>query len=183
MNTNQGSQNNRSTDWTHTIQYADTLSPHEMALRDLFVKEYMFDYNWTHAAMRCGFNGTLAQEYGSRFSQDPYVLWRIEQAELQIAKQTPEDAKDAEAFERQRVIESLKREANYKGPGASAAARVSALKALASIHGLDAPKRTKIDLNGTRAVMIVPAVASVEDWETIAKESQEQLVRDTDADA
>ncbi|UPT52960.1 terminase small subunit [Hafnia phage yong3] len=167
-------------DWTNYIQYAASLSPEEMAIRDRVVNEYIFDYNWTHACMRCGFNGMFAQELGLRFATDPYVAWKLKQLEQSRVTSNKDQAERDAELERQHIIEALKREAHYKGPGSSQAARVAALGKLAQIYDLDAPKKSKVDVTHRGGVMIVPAVANVDDWEQQAFASQQDLVKETE---
>lgn len=166
-------------DFTNYLIRASALTVPEMAIRDSFVKEYVFDYNSTAAALRCGFNSVLAVEYAQKFLQDPYVQWKIRQHEESVAKDEVDDEDAIIKLERQRIIEGLKREANYKGPGASAAARVAAHKALIDIYGLNAPKNSNVNHTVGQGVMVVPAVASVEDWENSAAETQRKLAEDT----
>ncbi|WPJ68558.1 hypothetical protein OMDBNIEC_00072 [Salmonella phage STP-SP5] len=167
-------------DWTNYIQYANSLSAEEMAIRDRVVAEYMFDYNWTNACMRCGFNAMFAQELGQRFATDCYVRWKLKEIEKSRVQRSNEQANIEADLERLHIIEALKREAHYTGPGSSQAARVAALGKLAQIYDLDAPKKAKVDVTHRGGVMVVPAVANVEDWEKIASESQQQLVKETE---
>lgn len=169
-------------DFTNYLIRSQALSVNEMAVRDLFVKEYMHDYNAVAAALRCGYNSILAVEYSQKFMQDAYVVWKIRECEERIAVTQVDSPETAEALERQRIIEGLKREANYKGPGASAAARVAAHKALMDLFGFNAPKNSNVSHNVTQGVMICPGTASVEDWEAAAADSQRKLAEDTNDD-
>ena len=177
---NGASQEQYDRDWTNYIQYANSLSADEMAIRDKLVAEYMFDYNWTNACMRCGFNAMFAHELGQRFASDCYVRWKLAEIERSRVQRTPEQANIEADLERQHIIEALKREAHYTGPGSSQAARVAALGKLAQIYDLDAPKKAKIDVTNRGGVMIVPAVANIDEWEKTASESQQRLVKETE---
>ncbi|MEG0324025.1 MAG: hypothetical protein RR619_08515, partial [Raoultibacter sp.] len=84
-----------------------------------------------------------------------------------------------EQLERRRIIEALKAEAYNKGPGSSASARVTALKQLALIYGMEAPKKASVDVKAASGVMVVPMIASVENWENAATETQNKLVEET----
>lgn len=177
---NGASQEQYDRDWTNYIQYANSLSADEMAIRDKVVAEYMFDYNWTNACMRCGFNAMFAQELGQRFATDCYVRWKLKEIERSRVQRTSEQANIEADLERQHIIEALKREAHYTGPGSSQAARVAALGKLAQIYDLDAPKKAKIDVTNRGGVMIVPAVANIDEWEKTASEAQQLLVKETE---
>jgi hypothetical protein len=153
----------------------------ERALRDLFVKEYLVDYDALAAAIRCGYPHTFAKEYSIRFMQCPYVLREIR------AKQVSEEDQESPEAMKKIIMAGLMREANYRGPGSSQAARVAAFAKLASIHGMDAPIRSKTELTGADGqplnagggLFVVPGLMSVEEWEAKAAAQQEELTRDT----
>jgi hypothetical protein len=107
------------------------LSEQEKALRDLFVQEYIKDFDPFQACLRVGFQAAFAVEYAKRFMSEPYVLRRI--AELQ--RSTPEN-EDAQSREDKALVLSVLRQAAQNGPYAS---RVQAAAKLASILGLDRP--------------------------------------------
>lgn len=112
------------------------LSPVEKELRDRFVAQYLIDYDAWAAALRVGFMKSVAMTYAQELMEDPYVRREISRLEQQKAA-NPEKEKDS----KQRQIESwLVAQANYRGPGASHAARVSALCALGKIHKLIDPE-------------------------------------------
>ena len=106
-------------------------SGQEKALRDLFVQEYIKDFDPFQACLRVGFQAAFAVEYAKRFMSEPYVLRRI--AELQ--RSTPEN-EDAQSREDKALVLSVLRQAAQNGPYAS---RVQAAAKLASIYGLDRP--------------------------------------------
>jgi hypothetical protein len=147
------------------------MSAREKALRDTFVAEYLIDYSQVKAAMRCGFPREFAIEWGQKLMEEPYVQKKLTQLEM-----TPMDEKAEFEYNRQRIKQQLMKEAYYKGPGSSHAARVSALAKLAVIYDLEAPKKSKIDVNHRGGVMQVPPVAGVDDWESAALASQEALM-------
>ncbi|MFA7523101.1 MAG: hypothetical protein WCY71_09285 [Halothiobacillaceae bacterium] len=107
------------------------LSEQEKALRDLFVQEYIKDFDPFQACLRVGFQAAFAVEYAKRFMSEPYVLRLI--AELQ--RSTPEN-EDAQSREDKALVLSVLRQAAQNGPYAS---RVQAAAKLASILGLDRP--------------------------------------------
>lgn len=154
---------------------AQDLSPKEKELRDKFVSEYLIDFDQTAAAIRIGFSASFAQTYAERFMTEPYVRKQIAIMQNAMA----EDEKIEADMDRRRIRAALMREAHYRGPGSSHAARVSALAKLASIRDMDAPTKIKTDLNLRGGVMMVPAIASIEEWEKAAQASQTDLQKDS----
>lgn len=144
----------------------------ELALRDLFVKEYLVDHNQVAAAMRCGFNGQIAPQYAHQFMDEPYVQKKLAEAQSKLL----DIDSDEGDIEKQRVIAGLIREANYRGPGSSHSARVAALSKLAAIFKLEA---ASTQLGEQSGVMEVPGVASVENWQQVASAQQEKLKNDS----
>ena len=105
------------------------LSEQEKALRDLFVQEYIKDFDPFQACLRVGFQAAFAVEYAKRFMSEAYVQRKI--ADLQRA--TPEN-EDAQAKQDKALVLSVLRQAAQNGPYAS---RVQAASKLATILGLD----------------------------------------------
>lgn len=155
----------------------------EKALRDLFVNEYLVDYDAQKAAMRCGFGGQFAIEYSKKFMAEPYVQQRISK----LGTSADVDQEDLEAFNVRRVREQLTREAFYYGPGASHSARVSALAKLAEINNMLGAKGGRGGGPGgggaiAGGVMQVPTISNVDEWEAEAARSQDELTRDASED-
>lgn len=153
------------------------MSQSERDLCDRFVKNYLMDYDSKAAAVRVGYPKSIAQQFADRFMGQSYVLQQIAKQDL-----TP-DAKDPEDVMKQRIMQGLLREANYKGPGSSQSARVAALARLASIYGMDAPKVSKTELTGadgqplnSGGFFVVPGLMSSEAWEEQAAKQQAALV-------
>jgi hypothetical protein len=81
---------------------------------------------------------------------------------------------------KQFIITSLLKEAAYKGPGCSQAARVTALAKLASLHGMDVPVKTELTANLTGAgTFVIPGLLTPEQWEEQAAAQQDALVGST----
>lgn len=154
------------------IPIPDDMSPREKALRDLFVSEYLVDYDQLRAAQRCGFNYQFAVEYAKKFMDEPYVQQQINAVKF---RDYPE--RDVAEYDKKRIIASLMSEAHYKGPGSSHSGRVSALAKLAVIYGMDAPKKVEQSVTHRGGVMSVPGIASLDDWEKAAAQSQDALVQ------
>lgn len=166
-------------DWTAYMERARSLSQDEMNIREQVVREYLYDYSWTKACLRCGFRPEFAADNAERFSKDPYCLWRVKEIarEKGLNPNPEQKAKDLEQ-DKVDIINALKKEAHYYGPGSSQAARVSALGKLAQLMGMEPPKAVKAEVTA-KGVMVVPGIANTDDWERIAQEQQEQLQDDT----
>lgn len=152
--------------WAEGIIVED-LSPEEKNVRDVFVRQYLYDYDSRAAVVRVGFSANYAEYYAEKFMSEPYVLRRIldqEQRQSHI-----EVTKKAKAL----VIRRLHEQANYKGPGASHAARITALSKLAQLYDMEPEK--KFDVSASSGVMVVPAMQSPKDWGEVAKDSQTKL--------
>jgi hypothetical protein len=161
--------------WTEDA-LAPQLSEGEKQLRDRFVNEYMVDFDQKAAAIRVGFLPSFAEQYASVFMQESYVQQKI--AEKQKESATDEKVESEET--KRRIRAALLRESNYRGPGSSHAARVGALGKLTQIYGMEAPIKTLQELTHKGGVMMVPAIASIEDWEKAAQLIQEKLRRDSE---
>lgn len=147
--------------------------PRTKALHDLFISEYLIDFNSVDAAQRCGFQREFALEYSKRLMASSYVSRRIK--ELQLMK--VDETADAD-FNKVRVKAALIREAHYYGPGSSQSARVAALSRLAKLYGMQAPKKTESTVLHRGGVMAVPGIAKMEEWEAAAESSQRELISD-----
>ena len=106
-------------------------SGQEKALRDLFVQEYIKDFDPFQACLRVGFQAAFAVEYAKKFMGEAYVQRRI--AELQRA--TPEN-KEKRAQELKALAISVLVQASQNGPYAS---RVAAIRELNAMHGWNKP--------------------------------------------
>jgi hypothetical protein len=154
------------------------LSPREKALRDLFVQQYLIDYDPVSACLRCGFMRSFATEYAEKFMTEPYVRQQLvvhEQTQPLPYSGNP----DADDYNKKRIVEGLFREAHNKFSNASA--RVAALGQLAKIYQLD--QKVVVDNNKGKkqhrgGIIMVPQVADVTEWEDVATATQDKLVSD-----
>lgn len=151
------------------------LSNSEKELRNRFVDEYLLDFSQTAAAIRIGFSASFAQTYAEKFMNEPYVRQRIMALQTAMA----DDPKAESERDKRRIRAALLKEAHYRGPGSSHAARVSALAKLASMNDMDSPTKLKVDGRMRGGVMMVPAIASIEDWEAAAQASQGDLQKES----
>lgn len=166
-------------DWTAYIERAKQLSQDEMNIREQVVREYLYDYSWTKACLRCGFRPEFAADNAERFSKDPYCIWRVrELAREKGLDPNPETKAVQIEQDKVDIMNALKKEAHYYGPGSSQAARVSALGKLAQLMGMEPPKAVKAEITAP-GVMVVPGIATIDDWEAIAQQTQEKLQDDT----
>lgn len=148
----------------------EEMSPREKALRDMFVSEYLVDFDEVRAAQRCGFAHQFAVEYARKFMEEAYVQQRINQV-----KYTKLDERAEEEYNHARIKAALMAEAHYKGPGSSHSGRVAALGKLMSVYGMEAPKKIDATVQHRGGVMAVPGIANLDDWEQQASASQDQL--------
>lgn len=149
----------------------------QKALRDWFVNEYLIDYNSVAAAMRIGYARAYAVEYAQKMMDEPYVQRRI----VQVTGQKLDPVKEEE-YNKQRIKQTLLKEAHYRGPGSSHAARVAALAKLMQIYGMEAPKKIEAKHTHQGGVMAVPGIASLDSWEQTASKSQTDLAQHADPD-
>lgn len=169
---------NESTFWNDSMEMEPELTDREKLLRDIFVTEYIKDYNPEAAAIRCGFMKAFAVEYAKKFMQEAYVLKRIKAVELHQIED--EGAKDSGERDRLLVMASL-RQIAYN-PATPAAARVQALAKLAEIRGMTGKAGHQGGKGGPAGgVIMVPAIADIDDWEKVAMESQDKLIADARA--
>lgn len=159
-------------------QTASELTEQEKALRNLFVDEYLIDYNPKKAAIRCGFVEQHAAHYAAQFMEEPYVLKRI--SEMQSTPVAEEDEENRLRLMRRRIEEGFIQQANYNGPGASHGARVAALSKLANFYGMEQATKVEQEVNHRGGVMAIPAIANLDDWEIQALQSQEKLTGEAD---
>lgn len=153
------------------------LTYRERALRDVFAQEYVTDYDAYHAAIRCGYAASYAREMATTLMGETYVQQKIKELEVLPAGQdNPEQMKEY-------VVVGLRREAQYRGTGASPSARVAALSKISTIYGLDAPVKTRNEHTGPDGqplggVLVIPGLMTEEAWAAAAKAQQLALTTD-----
>lgn len=144
------------------------LNGHEKQVRDQFVVQYLVDYNSVNACIRLGFKEPYARMWGPKLMAEAYVQRKLQEG-INKRKKEAEDNPDSE---QSRIMEGLRREANYYGPGSSQAARVAALAHLAKLNNMGVAANEGGIMGG---VMIVPMTAAPEDWQQAAMLSQAKL--------
>ena len=145
------------------------LSPEQRRKRDLFVDEYLVDFNATAAVIRTGGSKKGASYKAHLLMQEPYVQLRI--------RQTIDALEEAKIINRQRILAGLVREAHYSGVGASHSARVAAWSTLARIIGMEAPIKVEASHEVRGGVMVIP-MADPASWEASAVTAQKLLKDD-----
>ena len=145
------------------------LTGHERQVRDQFVVQYLIDYNSVNACIRLGFREAYAKMWGPKLMAEGYVQRKLQDS---INKRKAEAEANPDT-EQSRIMEGLRREANYFGPGSSQAARVAALAQLAKLNNMGVGTGGGEGVMG--GVMIVPMNADPADWQALAAASQRKL--------
>lgn len=160
--------------WTWAMMEPE-LNEQERALRDLFVDEFLVDYSPLNAARRCGFSNGFAEDWGKKLHSESYVQRQI------AAKQAMDlDPDKLAEYDKKRIRAALMREAHAAYNSGSS--RVAALGRLMSLYGMDAPTKIQSEVEHRGGVMMVPAIASLDDWEKVAMASQQKLSEDARSD-
>lgn len=157
---------------------APDMTPADKELRDLFAREYLFDFDPKAACIRCGFLEQYALQYAQQFMGESYVQNKIASLS-KVGKAIGED-KEHDQQTKQAVLTSLFREANYRGAGSSHGSRVAALAKLASILGMDAPTKMEQTITHKGGVMAVPGIVKIDEWEAQAVASQTKLTQEAE---
>lgn len=148
----------------------EELDPVEKQLRDLFVREYLYDRDRIRAAKRCGFADAFAKHYADQFWGEPYVQQRIREEEERIAnaERADQDKED------EKMVRATLRELLKVG---STTSRVSAAAKMAVILGMDAPTKSEQTVTHRGGVMAIPAIADINQWEEQAARLQAELAQ------
>lgn len=115
-------------------QFESPLTDQERALRDLFVAEYLKDFDALQACIRVGFIHTYATQYAQQFMNEGYVRRQILHFTRKPAVTADQDSED------RALLESTLKQAMQHGPYAS---RVAAGKAFAELKGWNKPDGTQ----------------------------------------
>lgn len=144
-------------------------SPVPVAIIERYIDEYVFDFDAVKACQRLGYSPEVAQQQAVLIMRDPGTQTRLREAmeDQRLDSRLPN-----------RVISMLMREANDYGEGSTGAARVSALRQLSNILGMDdlPQKQKEIEADVVDgSVMVLPQIADVSNWEETAVAAQENL--------
>lgn len=143
----------------------------EKALRDRFVEEYLVDFSPLNAARRVGFAAVFAEQWAKKLMGESYVRKRME--DYKHRTNIDEDTRDD--YDRRRVRAQLMREAH--DAFSTGSARVAALGKLMSLLDMDSPLKVDSNVTHRGGVMMVPAIAGLDEWERAAMASQQELVK------
>lgn len=164
----------------------DKLTPAMKVRRDIFISEYMVDFNAAQAWLRMKarhepedlhkeYTAAECAEHGYRMTREPYVAKRIQELMDSMSQ--------AELINANRVLGMAIREANYHGLGAQHGGRVNAIKLLADLLSMTSTAKAATARNDTPkgntgprgGVMLVPATESEKGWEARSKAAQARL--------
>lgn len=152
-------------------QMEPELTGPEKELRIRFVDEFMYDRNSYAAAMRVGFGAAFANDFSKKFMQESFVRKLIREREEQLISNDPGQLD----IKRKMIEQCLLQEANYRGPGSSHSARVTALTNLAKLYGMEIKETAPEDENSVGGVMVVGAITDPDTWGASALEQQSKL--------
>lgn len=142
----------------------DTLTEAAKLRRHLFVTYLIKHQSPTAAAKAAGFKSPGTK--GLKLLREPYV----QELKAKLIKDLELDA----IMSCQEIMYQLKNEAMNFNAG-NQGARVAALANMAKIHNMMENHNKAKSQSILGGVMVVPGVPSVDDWETMAKKSQEDL--------
>lgn len=140
-------------------------------LDDIYAKyaaRYLLVGNPAQAAADVGVPKDSVKEFLQVAATHPVVLDMIAEAENEVP-----DFSDATAMKKF-ILKQLLRESQYKGPGAQAAARIAALKAIAELTGIEPPKKIDLTGGGNGGMMMIPLMDAAM-WEQSAEKMQDDL--------
>ncbi|AZF88146.1 terminase small subunit [Microcystis phage Me-ZS1] len=144
---------------------AENMTPEMKRKRDIYVDALLRGASKREAALVAGVSPRTALKEGCMWFNEPYVVERF--ARLREALD------EAQLLTRKELILNIKSIAIDEYVQDSA--RVAASALLSKIMGFDAPTKVEVNASG---VMVVPGVASVDEWETTAQAQQQQLTTD-----
>lgn len=146
----------------------ENLTTAAKVFRDIFIAEYLVDYNAYQAYRRAG--GTAKAKNGYKIAYEmtlePYVCKKI--------RECIDLAEEKQLINRQRIIAGLVREANYNGMSASHGARVTSFATLAKIMGMD-QRQVAANLSMRGGILIVPQTDDLQTWEARSASAQRAL--------
>lgn len=159
----------------------ENMRPSTKRRRDVFVAEYLYDFNGAAAYRRmraiCDpdnkkeLTPAQASNLGYNMRNEPYVELRIREV-VDLLEQK-------ELINQNRILAMLVREANVHGIGAQHGGRVAALKTLVDVLGMGSAaqqaRRAAAGSGRGSGVMVVPEEGSVGTWEERAQAAQAKL--------
>jgi hypothetical protein len=152
--------------------FAQELTLEELAFRRSFVKEYLRDFDAYRACLRLGLLSQFANKWKDILMGEAAVQRMIATA-LETIGDEDERALDAD----KQLVLSKMRMVALSGENKDA---VNAAKVIAQMRGFNAPIKVDQSVVNKGGVMVVPATASLDEWERAALESQQSLVARSD---
>lgn len=143
-----------------------------------FAKSYMVDFDGPRALIRAGFAAetdsleTITRK-AAKFLRNPFVLQCLQAFIARV--------EDDKIVSRERVLMGLLEEANYRGIGSTASARVAAWSRLAKLLGMEDDGKPDPLASTRGGVMLVPMAGGIEAWEQAAIGQQARLKADVRA--
>lgn len=125
-------------------EFQPQLNDREQEVRNRFAIEYVQCRDPIRAALRIGYNESVAREYAVRFMQEAYTLKAIDAAERSL---NPDEIDDGLNYEQRKIKKLLFLEAEERGEGSAHSARVSALSKLVSVCGMESPIKVESNVN------------------------------------
>lgn len=142
-----------------------------MNVDEIYAK-YAYRYleigNMQQAALDVGVPHDSVSEFLRNTKDHPDVIGILAEDELALPDFTKSDS--VRAF----ILKRLWREANFKGAGSQQAARISALKTIGEIVGIEAAKKLNINAGAQGGVMMIPMLDAAL-WEESAEKMQRDL--------
>ena len=134
---------------------------------ETYAKHLVMNGNKSLSALAAGVEADTVDVFLENADSHPEVIRVLAEEECLIPNfDDPSSVRGA-------ILSKLWKEANYKGAGGNQTARITALKHIGEITGIEAPK--KVDLNtGQGGLMLVPVMGN-DEWETTAAIAQEKL--------
>lgn len=143
------------------------LPPEAVFKRQEFAKHYLIDCCHVTAAIRMGADPDSAAKIGRELLNDPVTLAAIQAYSARLEHH--------KIITRDRVMMGLYEEANNRGFGSSASARVAAWTRLATMIGADKPEGDNEAKAARGGVMLVPLAGGIDAWEAAARGQQALL--------
>lgn len=138
-------------------------------LFDDFIEQYMMDFDAYAACVRMGVERNIVVASVASYMSEGYV-------QREIYRRTVEDDKNPGLTlkRKKKLIEALL----FKRAQMNGTDCVAALSKLCNILDMDGTTKIKADVHHRGGVMMVPAIASVDEWEKAATASQNKLMED-----
>ena len=133
-----------------------------------YAHRYLEIGNMQQAAVDVGVPVDSVGEFLRNTKDHPDVIHILAEDELKVP-----DFSDPDSV-KHFILKKLWREANYKGQGAQQAARISALKTIGEIVGIEAAKKIDMTSGSQGGIMMIPMMDAAL-WEESSEKMQREL--------